>query len=239
MLILALDTTSAVGGASLYRDQECVAHAENEGPANAYSVALFQMVDRLLSQAALSLSSIDLFAVANGPGSFTGIRIGVAATLGWAQAFQRPARGVSVLDAMVEQAAPENEWAVPLLDARKGEFFLGLYRRLQTATGPAARDFQRKEDGWVMKPQSISAFLQGTLPSSAAVTCIVREHDDAALALRESLSKTFRWTKISGTLVGAIARLALRRQSEGSPYSLADIDACYIRRPDAETNWKE
>ncbi len=128
VLVLAFDTTSEHGGAAIYRDRECLACARNLGSAN-YSVTLFQMVEGLLAQLNLGLRDIELFAVATGPGSFTGIRVGLAAAQGWAQAFGRPVRGVSVLEAMVEEARPEAVWAAPVLDARRGEFFVGLFRR--------------------------------------------------------------------------------------------------------------
>jgi tRNA threonylcarbamoyl adenosine modification protein YeaZ len=128
MLILAFDTTNEQGGVAIHRDLECLASAESQGAAN-YSVTLFQMVDRLLSEARLKLEDIDLFAVATGPGSFTGIRVGVAAAQGWAQASGRPVCGVSVLEAMIEQARPATDWALPILDARRGEFFLSVFRR--------------------------------------------------------------------------------------------------------------
>ena len=128
MLVLAFDTTSEHGGAAIYRDLERLTCARNQGSAN-YSVTLFQMVEGLLVQLNLGLRDVELFAVATGPGSFTGIRVGIAAAQGWAQAFGRPVRGVSVLEAMVEEARPEAVWAAPVLDARRGEFFVGLFRR--------------------------------------------------------------------------------------------------------------
>src|SRR5207237_9665483 len=88
-----------------------------------------QMVEGVLAQLNLGLRDIELFAVATGPGSFTGLRVGLAAAQGWAQAFGRPVRGVSVLEAMVEEARPEAVWTVPVLDARWGEFCVGLFRR--------------------------------------------------------------------------------------------------------------
>src|SRR5438876_1076092 len=99
MLVLAFDTTSEHGGAAIYRDLERLTCARNQGSAN-YSVTLFQMVEGVL-----------------------------AAAQGWAQAFGRPVRGVSVLEAMVEEARPEAVWTAPVLDARRGEFFVGLFRR--------------------------------------------------------------------------------------------------------------
>jgi len=111
MLILALDTTSERGGVALHRDLECLAAAENAG-GTSYSVSLFEMTQQALAAAGAALADVALFAVATGPGSFTGIRVGVAAAQGWAQALGRPAAGVSVLEALVEEARPDADWAL-------------------------------------------------------------------------------------------------------------------------------
>ena len=241
MLILAFDTTSEIGGAGIFRDAECLASLANQGPANAYAVSLFEMVDRLFDEARdsgrkLSLRNIDLFAVANGPGSFTGIRVGLAAAQAWAKAFERPARGVSVLEAMVDEARPAADFAVPILDARRGEFYFTVYRRAEEA---GASRFVAEGEGRVLKPEALAAFLAENLPSGAALTCLTRAGDRSALELTNTLLKSIRCRQISGTLVAAIGRLALRAQGEGKPPSPAELDACYIRRSDAELNLKE
>jgi tRNA threonylcarbamoyl adenosine modification protein YeaZ len=245
MLILALDTTSEHGGVGIYRDRECLASVANEGPARIYSVSLFQMVDRLIANVAarqvvspIMLRDVELYAVANGPGSFTGIRVGVAAALGWAKAFGRPVRGVSVLEAMVDEAQPETDWAVPILDARRGEFFLGFFRRLQQPAGSCQYRFQAEGEGLVMTPNALEPFLRGRLPPGASVTCLAREHDELVFALRKSLPNSCRWRSVPGTLMGAITRLALAAHQEGKFQPGAELDAYYIRRPDAELNWR-
>jgi tRNA threonylcarbamoyl adenosine modification protein YeaZ len=287
MLILALDTTNEKGGVVVYRDLDCLGAVANEGPANIYSVTLFQMVERLLSQVRITLPEVELYAVANGPGSFTGIRVGVAAAQAWGRAFGRPVRGVSVLEAMVEGARPETDWAVPILDARRGEFFLARFRRCgppsgalyRLAQGGARRAqegpppvgfgaqsgppvvasepacaggpqggqqtdsvvsaFEPDGEGCVLKPKALMAFFAEHIPTGAAVTCLVREHDSAARALQPVLPQGYRWERIPGTLVGAIARLGLEAQRRGIRETPAGLDAYYIRRPDAELNWHE
>ncbi len=231
MLVLALDTTSEQGGAGIYRDQQCLASVENPGPANLYSVTLFQMVERLLGEARVSLGDIELFAVANGPGSFTGIRVGVAATQGWASALNRPVKGISVLEAMVEAAQPETAWAVPILDARRGEFFVGLFRR-----SPPQAFYQPEGEGLVLRPDALQSFLEELARSAPGwvVTCVVRQSDRSSEAWRERLPVSFHWQSVPGPLTAAVARLALRAAQEGRLESPAELDACYIRRSDAE-----
>ena len=272
MLVLALDTTSEKGGVAIYRDSECLATVENRGPANIYSISLFQMVAEALEGAGIrpaqtggtamrptaqgavvhpiadeaplaSLSAMDLFAVANGPGSFTGIRVGTAAVQAWARAFGRPVRGVSVLEAMVEEASPNSGWAVPLLDARRGEFFLGCFRRAEPdGAQQGARQagvYQSEDEGWVLRPGDLQNFLRERLTEGAGVMCLVRESDRAALALRASLPKSYAWQTVAGTLLRAIARLGLKAHQKGITQEPADLRACYIRRPEAELNWRE
>src|SRR5215831_13263731 len=146
MLMLAFNTTDEHGGAAIYRDTKCLAVAANTSSAS-YSITLFQMVDALLHQTQLSLRDIELFAVAHGPGSFTGIRVGVAAAQAWGTAFSRPVRGVSVLEAMVEEAQPETRLAVAILDARRREFFVSLFERADS-TGI----FSQRGEALLMKP---------------------------------------------------------------------------------------
>jgi hypothetical protein len=66
------------------------------------------------------------------------------------------------------------------------------------------------------------------------ITCVFREHDRTALALRETLSSPFQWQAVAGTLVGAVARLGLQDYQSGKPQPAGSLDAYYIRRPDAE-----
>jgi tRNA threonylcarbamoyladenosine biosynthesis protein TsaB len=240
MLILAFDTTSERGGVGIFRDAECLAMVPNDGPANRYSVTLFEMVDQALAQAHLEQREIELYAAANGPGSFTGIRVGLAAARAWGKAFTRPVRGVSVLEALVSKVRLTTEWAFPILDARRGEFFLGGFRR-KSSNGPSATvpDYEPADAGWILTPQSLQAFLEERLSSVTSATALVRGHDQAAADLRASLPASLNWQRVEGTLVDSIAAIALREEHTGGPNPDANLDAYYIRRPDAEINWKD
>ena len=265
MLILAFDTTNEQGGAAIYRDSECLVSSENQAGTD-YSVTLFRAVDHMLAKVNLKLAEIDLFAVAAGPGSFTGIRVGVAAAQGWAQATGRPVCGVSVLAAMVEEARPPADWAVPVLDARRGEFILGVFRRRVAADADIEREGKTveghfslwdgldgtedgssrirdpgvaREHGWLLKRSSVRPFLERLTDGGQAVDCLVRERDASAQALRELLPDGARWQTVGGPLMGAIARLALIAYRSGKFQSPGELDALYIRRSDAEMHWTE
>jgi tRNA threonylcarbamoyladenosine biosynthesis protein TsaB len=239
MLILAIDTTSDVGGVGIFRDAECLVLVSNEGLANQYSISLFEMVEQALAQAHLELREIDLYAVANGPGSFTGIRVGLAAARAWGKVFTRPVRGVSVLEAMVSKVHPTSDWAFPLMDARRGELFLGCFRRNSSEPPSATRqDYESVDTGWILKPESLRAFIEERLTAGASATCLVRAHDQAATDLRASLPTTLNWRLVEGALLAPIAEIAWKEEQTSRPCPDAKLDAYYIRRPDAEVKWK-
>jgi tRNA threonylcarbamoyl adenosine modification protein YeaZ len=253
MLILSFDTTNEHGGVGVYRDRVCLAEIANRGGTN-YSIGLFDMVDRLLAEARLQLGDIDLLATANGPGSFTGIRVGLAAAQGWAKALGRPARGVSVLEAMVEAATADSDIALPLLDARRGEFYFCPFRRAAAGGQKSGGDslqagnpprYSAAAEGMAMKPNQIELWARqlagngrsGDAPPS--ICCVTREQDGAAQSLRSALSGMFDWKVAPGILTGAIASLALRARHEGNSESASGLDAYYVRRSDAELHWRE
>jgi len=240
MLILAFDTTSEEGGVGIFRDWESLALVPNDGQANQYSITLFEMVEKALAQAGLKLPEIDLYAVANGPGSFTGIRVGLAAALAWGKAFDRPVRGVSVLEAMVSQARIASDWAFPIVDARRGEFYLASFRRKPSELlGEMRQDYEPADGGWLFKPESLRAFVDQRLTGGASATCLARAHDHAAVELRASLPASMNWQHVEGVLVESIARVALNEEQSRRPCPEAKLDAYYLRRPDAEVNRKD
>jgi len=241
MLILGFDTTSPEGGVALYRDSESLGDVHADGTAN-YSVALFEMTDRLLAKACVRLEHVDVFAAATGPGSFTGIRVGLAAAQGWAKAFGRPVLGVSVLEAMVDAAQPQSGAALPLLDARRGEFYGALFRRgsAQETTGKrSAAEFALSGDGFAASAARIASLVTELMEGgNPAVEIIVRERDQAALELVSHLASPVKLTTVPGFLAGAIAGVALRAARDGQLQQPEELDAWYIRRSDAEMNWR-
>jgi tRNA threonylcarbamoyladenosine biosynthesis protein TsaB len=238
MLILAFDTTGPHGSASLFREAEQVGEVRSSGQTN-YSVALFEMVSRLLDSANFNLADVEIFAAATGPGSFTGIRVGLAAAQAWAKAFGRPVCGVSVLEAMVNAAQPGATIAVPLLDARRAEFYLGVFRREVTGEGPEFR-FSLSGEGMVMNAAGVASLAEHVVSGGDAETVfILRENDEAAFELSKQLPASLNWGRVSSYLSASIARVAWQSARAGQLQQPEELDAWYIRRSDAEINWPE
>jgi tRNA threonylcarbamoyl adenosine modification protein YeaZ len=237
MLILAFDTTNEHGGAGVFRDSQCLALASHEGQPD-YSVTLFQEVTTVLEKANVQFGDIELLAAANGPGSFTGIRVGIAAAQGWASTFGRPMRGVSILEAMVDEAHPDTQKAAAIMDARRGEFYCAVFRLVRPSSPTSGSAFGPETDGFVLKSEELAPFLQPHGSTPNGLTCVVRQDDAASRALQETLPSSYQWRVVSGTLVPAIARVALRSYEEQRPPATNELYAYYIRRPDVEVKWK-
>ena len=121
MTILALDTTSEQGSLAIRRDGETLAELALHS-AGGYGHLIFQGIADLVRKAGVPLSEIDCFAAASGPGSFTGVRVCLAAAKGLAAALGKPATGISNLRAM---AALGN--LTPVIDARRGDVYTAVY----------------------------------------------------------------------------------------------------------------
>ena len=101
MLTLAMDTAAAIGSIALADERGIIAEARLEAPGG-FGQVLFREIEGLLARARVRLADIELYAAASGPGSFTGVRIGLAAIKGLAEVAGKPAVGVSNLDALAQ-----------------------------------------------------------------------------------------------------------------------------------------
>jgi hypothetical protein len=98
--------------------------------------------------------------------------------------------------------------------------------------------FAAEHPGCVLKPEALESYLKARIRSGEDLTCLVREHDLAAQGLRAMLPASFRWQIVSGLLLPAVALLAQEAQRQGQLQAPGELDACYVRRSDAELNWR-
>lgn len=128
MLLLAVDTTTRFGSVAVVRSGEVLSEVNYVSPSS-HSRQVFRAVDEALRVAGLKFDDLEGLAVAAGPGSFTGIRIGLSLVKALALASGRPLAAVSALEALARKLlVPGVELVVPMVDARKGEVFAGAYR---------------------------------------------------------------------------------------------------------------
>jgi len=129
-VVLGVETATAVGGAAVVEVREGTIQlvAELRIGAGQYAERLMGVIDHVLRQAGLTVHALDGFAFSSGPGSFTGLRIGLATVKGLAQATGRPVLPVPTLEAMAMTAPAGTSLICPMLDARQHEVFAAIFR---------------------------------------------------------------------------------------------------------------
>lgn len=126
MYFLAVDTATNSGGIALARNAELIGAVQVKRPLE-YSEHLLSQVEFLLGQFALTVKKIDAFVVASGPGSFTGLRIGMATVKGFSQSLGRPVCGISTLEALAYRFRHVSGRVAPMIDARRQQIFGAVY----------------------------------------------------------------------------------------------------------------
>jgi tRNA threonylcarbamoyladenosine biosynthesis protein TsaB len=134
MNILAIDTCLSACSAAVTRDGEALAWA-SEAMARGHQERLAPMVAEIMAQAGLAFAALDRIAVTVGPGSFTGLRVGLAFAKGLALALQRPCIGVGVLEALARPGPPA-PFVAAAVDAHRGQVYLQVFADSRAAMAP-------------------------------------------------------------------------------------------------------
>lgn len=220
-MILAIDTTSEFGSLALVDAGRIVGELPMHSP-DGFSHVLYGHLTQFLESHGLRLGDMACFASAAGPGSFTGVRVGLAAVKGLAEATGKPATAVSNLQALA--AFGDFPLRAALLDARRGDVFGAVYNGALEA----------------MRPEVVTKFAAWleSLPA-ADVEFISTEMDrfEASFAGTRFASAP-RW-QAPRALAGVIGQIAWQRLQRGEAGDPALLDANYVRRSDAELFWKD
>ena len=127
MLILAFESSAKSASVALVKDGELLSQY-SQCSALTHSRTLLPMAEDMLKNAEVKLSEVDLIAVAHGPGSFTGIRIGVSTVKGLSWAADKPCVGVSTLEAMAWHGLLSGGYVCPVMDARRQQVYNALFK---------------------------------------------------------------------------------------------------------------
>lgn len=244
MLILAIDTSTRMGSGAALRDYTILAEVSGyeETP---YSSRLFRDVELLQNQANFGLHEADLFAVAAGPGSFTGLRVGLTAVKAWAEVHRKPVAAVSGLLAIASQfqtnGTPSSAtgpgspfYIASFLDARRGQIFGAIY---ESNSGAEPKLVPASEEAILLPQEFLETVKQKTVGARVVFVSSTPE------AIPEPLLQNFfpgvAASRVSAALAPAIGRLGLDQVRRGEALDPIRVDANYVRRSDAEASWKE
>ena len=231
MLVLAIDTCDARGSIAVLREDAVLGVAAHETEED-YSSWLLPAVDGLLKSAGLPMADIDGFAVAAGPGSFTGLRVGLTTVKGWAEVYGKPIAAVSRLEAMAVQSAGRTPFVAVFADARRGQVFGAAYRRENSRLAQVGEEMVIAPGKFV----EAAAEMAGGEKISWVSTDAAHVLSEAAWKEREKKGEKIE--QVSATLAPMIGRIGARLLREGKATDALRLDANYVRRSDAEIFWK-
>jgi len=220
MLVLAVDTSGRKGSVALCRGDagsfEVVQLTPLEG--GTYSAQLMPTISSLLQQKGFGKKDVDGFVVVSGPGSFTGLRVGLATVKGLCEILRKPLATVSMLEAVAVTYGAAGETVVTaVLDAGRSEVYVGEYR-LGSGSAGLEREYIVKMAEFAGEASGIGGEL---LTPDASV----------AEFLQAAGSKVRQVARVQADGIG---RIGLRKLLAGDVADAARVDVNYIRRSDAE-----
>ena len=220
MLILAIDASWKHGSVALARGDNSSFDLLETAPltGGAFSAQLVPQIATVLARRNLRKQEIEGFAAISGPGSFTGLRVGLAAIKGLMEVLRKPLATVSVLEALAI-ASGVNGRVFAALDAQRGEIFLGEYE----VRSEMLQATPLRQETLLTREEFVSA-----LPQHATV--VTPDASIAALALPSGT--TLRQIERPGA--DWAARIGLRKILAGQTVAAEALDANYVRRSDAE-----
>jgi tRNA threonylcarbamoyladenosine biosynthesis protein TsaB len=197
-----------------------------------YSSWLLPAVGACLSEAGVEMEGVDLLAACTGPGSFTGVRVGLTTAKAWAEVHEKKVVGVSRLEAIARCAEAQAPYVAACYDAQRGQMFAAMYRRKDGG-------LERIEEEMVIEAAS---FLR------MATEAAGREKIAWVTLDRELITRVEGWEsragigdsvqRIEGELADKIGEIAEERARKGQFTDPLELDANYVRRSDAEIFWK-
>jgi tRNA threonylcarbamoyladenosine biosynthesis protein TsaB len=226
MIILGMDTSGRDGSVALARGSgerfEVLGFAPLTG--GDYAAQLIPAIAALLTGASLTKGEVDLLAVASGPGSFTGLRVGLSTVKGWVEALTKPIVAVSSLEAAAA-ASRQTASVIAALDAQRGEVYVGEYRVVHSEV-PAELRTHRVDE--------VLLTLEDFMASLGARTPVPVTYTPDAAVERALCESGFPVERIPRPAADLIARLGVAKYLQGLTISSMALDANYLRRSDAE-----
>jgi tRNA threonylcarbamoyladenosine biosynthesis protein TsaB len=228
MKVLGIDTSTACGSIGLIDADTVLAEYLLNIPTT-HSERLLHSIGHVLDQGGCSIEELDGWAISLGPGSFTGLRIGVSTIKGLAFATQRPVAGVPTLDALASNISPTPDLICPILDARKGEVYAAFYRYQEGDTLERISPYQAVSPEDLIKRIDEKTIFLGSG---------VKTYKDYLRKTIPTLA-TFVSASLNLPYGSAVASLGLERLRKNDFLDLSAFTPIYVRASEAEIKWRE
>ncbi len=224
MRTLAIETATEVGGLCIYDSERGLLGESALGPVLRHSQALMVAVDFLLRQTETHIEDIDLFSVSIGPGSFTGLRVGLSTAKGLAWGTGRPIVPVPTLEAMALTRVPERRLICPMLDARKKEVYGAVFQW-------DGQGLRRVLPEMVCPVEEVLEAVRGECVFLGSAAVVYRERIIAHLGERADFVPSGMHYPLARTV--AVLGLSLAQESENRK-DPSEVVPFYLRPSEAE-----
>lgn len=224
-MLLAIDTATRTLGLAIHDGQKLLAEQTWQTPNN-HTMLLAPAIEQLAENAGTTLDALTAFAVATGPGSYTGVRIGVALAKGMASARSLPLVGVTTLDTLAAAQPRYNGALVALVRAGRSRVIVGTYRWSQ------GRWLQRGEPRLMNWPQLFES-IDGAATLAGEIDSNAHEALKAARAEQPELRVEFAPPVYNLRRAGFMAEIAWQRLKDGEPssFAAARLAPLYMKQP--------
>ena len=228
MKVLGIDTSTSCGAVGLIDDGEVLSDYLLNIPVT-HSERLLGAIEFVLREARCPVGDVDGWAISLGPGSFTGLRIGVSTVKGLAFATGKPVVGVTTLDVLASQVSPTSYLICPILDARKKEVYTAFYRY-------GEEDFLRRQSDYqALRPEDLVKKIK---ERTIFIGDGVRTYRDFLLHSLYSLA-TFPAAPLYVSHGSMVAKLGFDLLKKGEHLNVSTFSPIYIRPSEAEMKWQE
>lgn len=229
MKILAIDTSTVVASVCIIEDEKILGEININYKQN-HSTIIMPLIDELLAKLDLDIQDIDCFAVAKGPGSFTGLRIGVATIKAMAQASNKPIVAISTLQAMAYNIFDTSRYIVPIIDAKSERIFSGIYK------------FEEDKLEVVLEDSPLTILELIEYIESNDINPIFL--GDGATVYKDLLSSKFSRecfapSNLNIQKASSLASLAIDYFKAGKVISYRELEIEYLRKPQAQRELEE
>ena len=222
MIVLAIDTCEVRGSIAILKDNATLRAVPHTVPEE-YSSWLLPAVDSALEFAESTLREVDLFAAASGPGSFTGVRIGLTTVKAWSEVFGKPIVAVSRLEAVAAQSQSTAHYVASFIDAQRDQIFGALYHRAEGGLALVGEEM-------VASPEVFVEWVDERA-SGNEVAWISTDPDSLAKhpALQPRAARG-RIQCVPCVLAPFVGKMAFQRALSGDKLDALSVDANYVRR---------
>ena len=223
MKILAIDTSALTATAAILADGKLICEISTTTALN-HSVTVMPMIDELLRKVNMDISEIDLFACSEGPGSFTGLRIGIGTIKGLAYGLGKKVVGVSTLEALAHNISFTDAIIAPIMDARRGQVYNALYK------------YDGDTLALVTSPRALS--IDELCEEISEKTIFV---GDGVLAYKEKIKEKLGDKAFFASPQNLLQRAGIVAYVAQSipPIDAEELTAVYLRKPQAEREREE